>query len=173
MWRMVAPSSPAIWPASMMSMIWWCQAATRASCAGLWAYGSKKIDALAPGETIEVHGGTVDAKGESWRALFIAKVPSVLRVRWRRILCWAFRAHRQCVWQGQSLFCGHSVGRDRHERVHGSDDQGAVSKSLDTPEDVSLSVRYGAAGTRYAFLINNSAADKRLCLSELNGARSC
>ena len=40
-------------------------------------------------------------------------------------------------------------------------------KSLDTPEDVSLSVRDG--GTRYAFLINNSAADKRLCLSELNG----
>ncbi len=42
-------------------------------------------------------------------------------------------------------------------------------KSLDTPEDVSLSVRYGDGGTRYAFLINNSAADKRLCLSELNG----
>ena len=35
--------------------------------------------------------------------------------------------------------------------------------------DVSLSVRYGDGGTRYAFLINNSAADKRLCLSELNG----
>ena len=31
-------------------------------------------------------------------------------------------------------------------------------KSLDTPEDVSLSVRYGDGGTRYAFLINNSAA---------------
>lgn len=34
---------------------------------------------------------------------------------------------------------------------------------------MSLSVRYGDDGVRYAFLINNSAADKRLCLSELNG----
>ena len=37
---------------------------------GVWV---EEIDALAPGETIEVHGGTVDAKGE-----IVAKVPSVL-----------------------------------------------------------------------------------------------
>ena len=36
-------------------------------------------------------------------------------------------------------------------------------------EDVSLSVRYGDDGVRYAFLINNSESDKRLCLDELNG----
>ena len=42
-------------------------------------------------------------------------------------------------------------------------------KPLDTPEEVSLSVRYGDEDTRYAFLINNSAATKRLRLGELNG----
>lgn len=42
-------------------------------------------------------------------------------------------------------------------------------KPLDTPEDVSLSVRYGDDGVRYAFLINNSESDKRLCLDEING----
>lgn len=41
--------------------------------------------------------------------------------------------------------------------------------SIGTPEDVSLSVRYADDGTRYAFLINNSNTDKRLCVSELNG----
>ena len=78
MWRMVAPSSPAIWPASMMSMIWWCQAATRASCAGLWAYGSKRSMRLRRAKPSKCMAARLMPRARSWRALFIAKVPSVL-----------------------------------------------------------------------------------------------
>ena len=79
--------------------------------------------------TIEVHGGTVDAKGEIVASIIHREGAERLATYGGdEFYCWAFRAHRQCVWQGQSLFCGHSVGRDRHERVHGSDHQGAGSE---------------------------------------------
>ena len=42
-------------------------------------------------------------------------------------------------------------------------------KSFDTPDEVSLSVRYDAGGICYAFLINNSDSCKRFRLNELNG----
>ena len=44
-------------------------------------------------------------------------------------------------------------------------------KPLDTPEDVSLSIRHADDGTRYAFLINQSANGRQLCLGELDGGR--
>ena len=129
-----------------------------------------QIDALAPGETIEVHGGTVDAKGEI--------VASIIHRE---------GAERLATYGGDEFYAGHSAltvnayGKGKAYFVGTPLDETGMSafmapiikeldlKSLDTPEDVSLSVRYGDGGTRYAFLINNSAADKRLCLSELNG----
>ena len=58
----------------MMSMIWWCQATRYAQ-----AYGRMgRRDRCACAGRSSKCGGTVDAKGGSWRALFIAKVPSVL-----------------------------------------------------------------------------------------------
>lgn len=134
---------------------------------GVWV---EEIDALAPGETIEVHGGTVDAKGEI--------VASIIHRE---------GAERLATYGGDEFYAGHSAltvnayGKGRAYFVGTPLDEPGMSafmapiikeldlKSLDTPEDVSLSVRYGDGGTRYAFLINNSAADKRLCLSELNG----
>lgn len=153
----------------MMSMIWWCQAATGKlrRLMGVWV---EEIDALAPGETIEVHGGTVDAKGEI--------VASIIHRE---------GAERLATYGGDEFYAGHSAltvnayGKGKAYFVGTPLDETGMSafmapiikeldlKSLDTPEDVSLSVRYGDGGTRYAFLINNSAADKRLCLSELNG----
>lgn len=134
---------------------------------GVWV---EEIDALAPGETIEVHGGTVDAKGEI--------VASIIHRE---------GAERLATYGGDEFYAGHSAltvnayGKGKAYFVGTPLDETGMSafmapiikeldlKSLDTPEDVSLSVRYGDGGTRYAFLINNSAADKRLCLSELNG----
>lgn len=134
---------------------------------GVWV---EEIDALAPGETIEVHGGTVDAKGEI--------VASIIHRE---------GAERLATYGGDEFYAGHSAltvnayGKGKAYFVGTPLDETGMSafmapiikeldlKPLDTPEDVSLSVRYGDGGTRYAFLINNSAADKRLCLSELNG----
>lgn len=134
---------------------------------GVWV---EEIDALASGETIEVHGGTVDAKGEI--------VASIIHRE---------GAERLATYGGDEFYAGHSAltvnayGKGKAYFVGTPLDETGMSafmapiikeldlKSLDTPEDVSLSVRYGDGGTRYAFLINNSAADKRLCLSELNG----
>lgn len=134
---------------------------------GVWV---EEIDALAPGETIEVHGGTVDAKGEI--------VASIIHRE---------GAERLATYGGDEFYAGHSAltvnayGKGKAYFVGTPLDETGMSafmapiikeldlKSLDTPEDVSLSVRYGDGGTRYAFLINNSAVDKRLCLSELNG----
>ena len=134
---------------------------------GVWV---EEIDALAPGETIEVHGGTVDAKGEI--------VASIIHRE---------GAERLATYGGDEFYAGHSAltvnayGKGKAHFAGTPLDETGMSafmapiikeldlKSLDTPEDVSLSVRYGDGGTRYAFLINNSAADKRLCLSELNG----
>lgn len=134
---------------------------------GVWV---EEINALAPGETIEVHGGTVDAKGEI--------VASIIHRE---------GAERLATYGGDEFYAGHSAltvnayGKGKAYFVGTPLDETGMSafmapiikeldlKSLDTPEDVSLSVRYGDGGTRYAFLINNSAADKRLCLSELNG----
>ena len=134
---------------------------------GVWV---EEIDALAPSETIDVHGDTVDAKGEI--------VASIIH-----------REGAECLvtYGGDEFYAGHSAltvnayGKGKAYFVGTPLDETGMSafmapiikeldlKSLDTPEDVSLSVRYGDGGTRYAFLINNSAADKRLCLSELNG----
>ena len=132
---------------------------------GVWV---EEIDALAPDETIEVHGDAVDAKGQI--------VASIIHRE---------GAERLATYGGDEFYAGHSAltvnayGKGKAYFVGTPLDETGMSafmapiikeldlKSLDTPEDVSLSVRYG--GTRYAFLINNSAADKRLCLSELNG----
>ena len=134
---------------------------------GVWV---EEIDALTPDETIEVHGDAVDAKGEI--------VASIIHRE---------GARRLAAYGGGEFYAGHSAltvntyGKGKAYFVGTPLDETGMSafmapiikeldlKSLDTPEDVSLSVRYGDGGTRYAFLINNSAADKRLCLSELNG----
>lgn len=134
---------------------------------GVWV---EEIDALAPDETIEVHGDAVDAKGQI--------VASIIHRE---------GAERFATYGGGEFYAGHSAltvntyGKGKAYFVGTPLDETGMSafmapiikelglKPLDTPEDVSLSVRYGDDGTRYAFLINNSAADKRLCLSELNG----
>lgn len=134
---------------------------------GVWV---EEIDALAPDETIEVHGDAVDAKGEI--------VASIIHRE---------GARRLAAYGGGEFYAGHSAltvntyGKGKAYFVGTPLDETGMSafmapiikelglKPLDTPEDVSLSVRYGDDGVRYAFLINNSAADKRLCLSELNG----
>ncbi len=134
---------------------------------GVWV---EEIDALAPDETIEVHGDAVDAKGEI--------VASIIHRE---------GARRLAAYGGGEFYVGHSAltvntyGKGKAYFVGTPLDETGMSafmapiikelglKPLDTPEDVSLSVRYGDDGVRYAFLINNSAADKRLCLSELNG----
>lgn len=130
----------------------------------------EEIDALAPDETIEVHGDAVDAKGEI--------VASIIHRE---------GARRLATYGGGEFYVGHSAltvntyGKGKAYFVGTPLDETGMSafmapiikelglKPLDTPEGVSLSVRYGDDGVRYAFLINNSAADKRLCLSELNG----
>ena len=129
---------------------------------GVWV---EEIDALAPGETIEVHGGTVDAKGEI--------VASIIHRE---------GARRLAAYGGGEFYAGHSAltvntyGKGKAYFVGTPLDETGMSafmapiikelglKPLDTPEDVSLSVRYGDDGVRYAFLINNSESDKRLCL---------
>ena len=134
---------------------------------GVWV---EEIDALAPDETIEVHGDAVDAKGEI--------VASIIHRE---------GARRLAAYGGGEFYAGHSAltvntyGKGKAYFVGTPLDETGMSafmapiikelglKPLDTPEDVSLSVRYGDDGVRYAFLINNSAADKRLCLDELNG----
>ena len=134
---------------------------------GVWV---EEIDALAPDETIEVHGDAVDAKGQI--------VASIIHRE---------GAERLATYGGGEFYAGHSAltvntyGKGKAYFVGTPLDETGMSafmapiikelglKPLDTPEDVSLSVRYGDDGVRYAFLINNSAADKRLCLSELNG----
>lgn len=134
---------------------------------GVWV---EEIDALAPDETIEVHGDAVDAKGEI--------VASIIHRE---------GARRLAAYGGGEFYAGHSAltvntyGKGKAYFVGTPLDETGMSafmapiikelglKPLDTPEDVSLSVRYGDDGTRYAFLINNSESDKRLCLDELNG----
>lgn len=134
---------------------------------GVWV---EEIDALAPDETIEVHGDAVDAKGEI--------VASIIHRE---------GARRLAAYGGGEFYAGHSTltvntyGKGKAYFVGTPLDETGMSafmapiikelglKPLDTPEDVSLSVRYGDDGVRYAFLINNSESDKRLCLDELNG----
>lgn len=134
---------------------------------GVWV---EEIDALAPDETIEVHGDAVDAKGEI--------VASIIHRE---------GARRLATYGGGEFYAGHSAltvntyGKGKAYFVGTPLDETGMSafmapiikelglKPLDTPEDVSLSVRYGDDGVRYAFLINNSESDKRLCLDELNG----
>ncbi len=134
---------------------------------GVWV---EEIDALAPDETIEVHGDAVDAKGEI--------VASIIHRE---------GAERLATYGGGEFYAGHSAltvntyGKGKAYFVGTPLDETGMSafmapiikelglKPLDTPEDVSLSVRYGDDGVRYAFLINNSESDKRLCLDELNG----
>lgn len=134
---------------------------------GVWV---EEIDALAPDETIEVHGDAVDAKGEI--------VASIIHRE---------GARRLAAYGGGEFYAGHSAltvntyGKGKAYFVGTPLDETGMSafmapiikelglKLLDTPEDVSLSVRYGDDGVRYAFLINNSESDKRLCLDELNG----
>lgn len=134
---------------------------------GVWV---EEIDALAPDETIEVHGDAVDAKGQI--------VASIIHRE---------GARRLATYGGDEFYAGHSAltvntyGKGKAYFVGTPLDETGMSafmapiikelglKPLDTPEDVSLSVRYGDDGVRYAFLINNSESDKRLCLDELNG----
>ena len=134
---------------------------------GVWV---EEIDALAPDETIEVHGDAVDAKGEI--------VASIIHRE---------GARRLAAYGGGEFYAGHSAltvntyGKGKAYFVGTPLDETGMSafmapiikelglKPLGTPEDVSLSVRYGDDGVRYAFLINNSESDKRLCLDELNG----
>ena len=134
---------------------------------GVWV---EEIDALAPDETIEVHGDAVDAKGEI--------VASIIHSE---------GARRLATYGGGEFYADHSAltvntyGKGKAHFVGTPLDETGMSafmapiikelelKPLDTPEDVSLSVRYGDDGVRYAFLINNSESDKRLCLDELNG----
>ena len=134
---------------------------------GVWV---EEIDALAPDETIEVHGDAVDAKGEI--------VASIIHRE---------GARRLATYGGGEFYVGHSAltvntyGKGKAYFVGTPLDETGMSafmapiikelglKPLDAPEDVSLSVRYGDDGVRYAFLINNSESDKRLCLDELNG----
>lgn len=134
---------------------------------GVWV---EEIDALAPDETIEVHGDAVDAKGEI--------VASIIHRE---------GARRLAAYGGGEFYAGHSAltvntyGKGKAYFVGTPLDETGMSafmapiikelglKPLDTPEDVSLSVRYGDDGVRCAFLINNSESDKRLCLDELNG----
>lgn len=134
---------------------------------GVWV---EEIDALAPDETIEVHGDAVDAKGEI--------VASIIHRE---------GARRLATYGGGEFYAGHSAltvntyGKGKAYFVGTPLDETGMSafmapiikelglKPLDAPEDVSLSVRYGDDGVRYAFLINNSESDKRLCLDELNG----
>lgn len=134
---------------------------------GVWV---EEIDALAPDETIEVHGDAVDAKGEI--------VASIIHRE---------GARRLATYGGGEFYAGHSAltvntyGKGKAYFVGTPLDETGMSafmapiikelglKPLDTPEDVSLSVRYGDDGVRYAFLINNSESDKGLCLDELNG----
>lgn len=134
---------------------------------GVWV---EEIDALAPDETIEVHGDAVDAKGEI--------VASIIHRE---------GARRLATYGGGEFYVGHSAltvntyGKGKAYFVGTPLDETGMSafmapiikelglKPLDTPEGVSLSVCYGDDGVRYAFLINNSESDKRLCLDELNG----
>ncbi|ETY71846.1 beta-galactosidase [Bifidobacterium moukalabense] len=134
---------------------------------GVWI---EEIDALAPSETIEVHGDMVDAKGEI--------VASIIHRE---------GARRLATYGGSEFYAGHSaltvndfgsgkayfVGTPLDETGMNAFMAPIVSElglgPIDTPEDVSLSVRYADDGTRYAFLINNGNADRRLCVGELNG----
>lgn len=134
---------------------------------GVWV---EEIDALAPDETIEVHGDAVDAKGQIVAGIIHRE-----------------GARRLATYGGGEFYAGHSAltvntyGKGKAYFVGTPLDETGMSafmapiikelglKPLDTPEDVSLSVRYGDDGVRYAFLINNSESDKRLCLDELNG----
>lgn len=134
---------------------------------GVWV---EEIDALAPDETIDVHGDAVDAKGQI--------VASIIHRE---------GAERLATYGGDEFYADHSAltvntyGKGKAYFVGSPLDETGMSafmapiikeldlKPVDTPEDVSLSVRYGDDGTRYAFLINNSASDKRLYLNELNG----
>lgn len=121
---------------------------------GVWV---EEIDALTPDETIEVHGDAVDAKGEI--------VASIIHRE---------GARRLAAYGGGEFYAGHSAltvntyGKGKAYFVGTPLDETGMSafmapiikelglKPLDTPEDVSLSVRYGDDGVRYAFLINNS-----------------
>ncbi|WP_432624867.1 beta-galactosidase, partial [Bifidobacterium sp.] len=134
---------------------------------GVWV---EEIDALAPDETIEVHGDVVDAKGEI--------VASIIHRE---------GAERLASYGGNEFYAGHSAltvnryGKGKAYFVGTPLDETGMSafmapiiqqldlKPLDTPEDVSLSIRHADDGTRYAFLINQSANAKQLCLGELNG----
>lgn len=117
-----------------------------------------------------MHGDAVDAKGQI--------VASIIHRE---------GAERLATYGGGEFYAGHSAltvntyGKGKAYFVGTPLDETGMSafmapiikelglKPLDTPEDVSLSVRYGDDGVRYAFLINNSESDKRLCLDELNG----
>lgn len=136
---------------------------------GVWV---EEIDALAPDETIEVHGDVVDAKGEI--------VASIIHRE---------GAERLASYGGNEFYAGHSAltvneyGKGKAYFVGTPLDETGMSafmapivqqldlKPLDTPEDVSLSIRHADDGTRYAFLINQSANAKQLCLGELDGGR--
>ena len=136
---------------------------------GVWV---EEIDALAPDETIEVHGDVVDAKGEI--------VASIIHCE---------GAERLASYGGNEFYAGHSAltvneyGKGKAYFVGTPLDETGMSafmapiiqqldlKPLDTPEDVSLSIRHADDGTRYAFLINQSANGKQLCLGELDGGR--
>ncbi|NMM95600.1 beta-galactosidase [Bifidobacterium sp. DSM 109960] len=136
---------------------------------GVWV---EEIDALAPDETIEVHGDVVDAKGEI--------VASIIHRE---------GAERLASYGGNEFYAGHSAltvntyGKGKAYFVGTPLDETGMSafmapiiqqlglKSFDTPEDVSLSIRHADDGTRYAFLINQSANGKQLYLSELDGGK--
>lgn len=134
---------------------------------GVWV---EEIDALAPDETIEVHGDAVDAKGEI--------VASIIHREGARRLA-TYGGGEFCA--GHSALTVNTYGKGKAYFVGTPLDETGMGafmapiikelglKPLDIPEDVSLSVRYGDDGVRYAFLINNSESDKRLCLDELNG----
>lgn len=135
---------------------------------GVWV---EEIDALAPDETIEVHGDAVDAKGE-----IVASI--IHREGARRLATYGggeFYAGHSALTvntygKGKAYFVGTPLGETGMSAFMAPIIKELGLKPLDTPEDVSLSVRYGDDGVRYAFLINNnSESDKRLCLDELNG----
>ena len=136
---------------------------------GVWV---EEIDALAPGETIEVRGDAVDAKGEIVAGIIHRE-----------------GAKRLAAYGGDEFYAGHSAltvndfGRGKAYFVGTPLDDAGMSafmapiirrldlKPIDTPEDVSLSIRHADDGTRYAFLINNNESDRRVCLAELNGGK--
>ena len=134
---------------------------------GVWV---EEIDALAPNETIEVHGDMVDAKGEI--------VASIIHREGARGLATygggEFYAGRCALTvndfgSGKAYFVGTPLDENGMDAFMASVMSELNLGPIDTPEEVSLSVRHADDGTRYAFLINSGNADKHLRVSELEG----